>query len=556
MGPRLILLHCWHNKRLTSVRLYGQVISRYPTYTTTGSCCAPWHWAAFAAQNHWGCGHVTAKRPKGFCQNAAANRTGVRALLDHAAGEATTKDALRVYCVLDVVKLHRALYAFTVYVRMGQRRCFVRKPWPVLAPHEYFAAMCKLGKEALLTGPEGLLQSWWLSVAHEGWAPANPAFMQQEQFPLSKTVPVRLHGDEGSSHGKRSCAVLTWMTLAHSHVPDSKHLITLFPSHKAVRAGKRNLTMDAIIEFLVWSFQQLSAGQWPSSGYGGEPLKGKHRCHRAGQPLSPTGLRGVFAGLKGDAKWLAELVHPKRKYSRRAGGICWHCFAVSVPDASHPLLYTQLHPGALWKRTRERHQDWFRNVKPEDRPAVSKVDGWSIELVHADLLHCLWLGAAQDFLGSALYILAQKGVFAAGEDVDSNLECALGSLKLWSLHERQSPCSLQCLSAKSMKAANNSFPELPGKAGDARLFALWLPVVVTCAAMGDPGLQLVAFTACSLARFAILLETAGVIMSWRERDAARAAGQAVSLSNRESAWFLALRFVVVRCLACHQSRTF
>lgn len=93
-----------------------------------------------------------------------------------------------------------------VKVPIKERRCRdIREVnFPVIAPHELFAALHRVGKlQEVLVGTGGVPpERFWQEASTELWAAEHPAFPRVPRQ-AAFTIPIRIHGDEGTGHKKK-----------------------------------------------------------------------------------------------------------------------------------------------------------------------------------------------------------------------------------------------------------------------------------------------------------------------------------------------------------------
>ena len=285
-----------------------------------------------------------------------------------------------------------------VPIKQRRSRAIKRVRYPVIAPHEMFAAAWRCQHPMFQVSTEQVLEFWDV-VGPEEWSKAHPVRAKSRED-LGKAVPVMLHGDEGTGHKKRGLFVLQWGPVLHAvnttNVLDSRLLITVVPSRLFVKGPrKRNLTLDAIYKFVTWSIGVMLDGCWPGRG----PVI---RRGRAGSLLA-AGFCGAWASLKGDWKYTREATQETRHYNN-IKFICPSCFA---SGSIEELKYNDPRDTAGWRKTVESHSDWLRNSRPEDRAELTRIPGWHHTTIWYDGLHFVFSGILPDWCGSTLMQLAE-----------------------------------------------------------------------------------------------------------------------------------------------------
>jgi hypothetical protein len=291
--------------------------------------------------------------------------------------------------------------------------------YPALAPHEYWAALHKVGLlESVLVGDGMRPDVFWQGVQSEEWFQRHPDLKVHERLPF--TIPIRVHGDEGTGQKKKGILVMQWQgCLRHASTLESKFLITTMPTRLYVKQNKVNVTLEALNKFIAWSINQMSTGLWATSGEARHLNTLKAGCELAGP------WRAVFAGLKGDWKFVKEATRCARGPSSRL--VCPECFASSTDDMFN---YADTRADAPWRMTRVRHDHWEENTPADARPSISHIRGWHVSLVYWDLLHMLFLGVGQDFVGSALVVMCREKHFG-DHAMNVGLEEALCRHQTW-----------------------------------------------------------------------------------------------------------------------------
>jgi hypothetical protein len=266
----------------------------------------------------------------------------------------------------------------------------------------------------------------------------------------------------------------------------------VFPQKRAYHVGKKNVTLDTLFRCLAWSFSLLVSGE----SEGDAPL-----------PLHAT--RAGFAGIKGDAKFFQETFLFSRSYNMNF--ICDECWASAVEPN---LLYTNMLPDAAWRLTRERHEDYLRNTRPEDRSALCMIPGYHRDLHCRDLLHCLYLGVGQDLTASVVVELVQRG--HCGATIELGLQYVSVQFQQWCQIHKVKP-SIAELTRRNLHWSSS--PELPGKGSDCKLFIMFLNNLLTdMEVLPDSWLAQVSTCVWALAHALWTLDMAGWMLTEEEAD--------------------------------------
>ena len=355
-----------------------------------------------------------------------------------------------------------------VPVRIRRTGQIVMRWWPLLMPHVLFAAMFKSDTFGRVL-PPGVMcpQVFWDQVRLEDWAQHHPAYQHDVRYML----PLRLHGDEGTMHGKKPGLVLQWQSLLqHGSCWDSRFLVAIVPTHQCVRQNKFNFTWQGIFEAIAWSFKCLLAG---NDAIDNQPANLRRP---KGRPPDPGPLAGVWratcVGIKGDGKFLKEVFMPGRAYDRAF--ICRDCWASKVLAR---LIYTDVTLAAAWRLTRESNQQFMRHAARLGWSLLLELPGIHRDLIVDDLLHVLYLGVLRDATGTALRVLATARWFPTGADIDAQLLCAFGRYAKWcedrGLADNADPAKW---TEESIGFGPREFPTLSIKGAATKLLTAWLHV--------------------------------------------------------------------------------
>jgi len=86
-----------------------------------------------------------------------------------------------------------------------------------------------------------------------------------------RSIPLFLHADEAEYAKNKKAYVVSISGLAGGDPSSTKFLVAVVPSARMVKHGKRNRTLDVLMQFVRWSFDQLLAGQWPATMWRATP---------------------------------------------------------------------------------------------------------------------------------------------------------------------------------------------------------------------------------------------------------------------------------------------
>lgn len=365
---------------------------------------------------------------------------------------------------------------------------------PVLPPHELFATFYGAGErvfeQSLVRQPGGLgyLETFWSSVAEEPWVATHPAMQGPQR--MAYGVPLFLHADETEYVDKQKVYVISISGLAHGDPVTTKLLVALLPSDLMQMEGLTNVTLQAVLAFVKWSFEVLLEGVWPSTMYGGAPLSSlssarpaaaagsvgsvssvgsarsaAYRARMAGRRLAGEYF-GVFAGVKGDQLWLQDAFSFKRYF--RTNACCRFCHASQATRAG-AMLWTNVAEDAPWRATME---------PAAMHGSLVGLPGLHHSNVYSDLLHLLWVhGIGNDLVGSSLVVLAQRQAFsgAPGDvELESQLSCGYQAFKKWCRDEGLKTTAEPWKPTSVHFTTDKEYPYIGGKGADVRLISVWL----------------------------------------------------------------------------------
>jgi len=174
---------------------------------------------------------------------------------------------------------------------------------PVLSPHRLFAMLSEIGRLEETLVPDsyrGRMLSFWQKERRVQWLRDHPVFGLSEEY-LSKTVAVKLHGDDAAAWKDKPVCYMSLSGFHHADVFESRLLICAIPVDRYVVQGKVNVTLQEMGRFLQAELDVLLSGVFPAAGFDNLP------CVRAGQPLA-GGWRAAFLGTTGDLIFVRSTV--------------------------------------------------------------------------------------------------------------------------------------------------------------------------------------------------------------------------------------------------------
>ncbi len=258
--------------------------------------------------------------------------------------------------------------------------------WALL-PHEVFSNLAETAPdlwEFLFTGGRANLQAWWEAAAGAAgdWFVNHPVI---QATPWFQRVPLGIHGDDAGMAGGEKVLVLSWGSVARDlGTLDSRLVFCMIRDSECVRTD----TLQTVYQVLSWSFQALAAGVWPATDHTGQPFSAQDDAHRAaaaGRPLHPSGVRGAWAELRGDWKFIRECLHLARHYG--CNEVCHLCMA---HKRTRMYLYTDLGRQAYHRTTRVTHTVWMAAALAAALVSpLLMIPGFNIWRVYFDVMHML-----------------------------------------------------------------------------------------------------------------------------------------------------------------------
>lgn len=343
-----------------------------------------------------------------------------------------------------------------------------------LMPHEYFAAMFEdehQWKKTVL--PDATkLQLFWESFQHHPAMENHP--LKRKAHWKETTVPILLHGDEVPVVGvgkiwSRSAMSLSWMSLI-ANVLGGKgsdivfYIFGVFEKFCIASTPHALGTMATIWKVLHWSFQCMYQGSWPSHDYRGVPYpKNSLEARRAGKPLAGK-YTACLVQMGGDLDYFMKWLGCPNSTNHTTP--CIQCKATYSGDTT----WHDNRPESLWQRRLLKANNWRAHWNTTcEMLNLPGMNCWSIAL---DLMHNLYLGWAQHFFGSVMYLLTHQCI--VGQPLE-NLKLVESFIRF---EQKQDPTRnpyKQRLSKLSMFVKRTGFPKLKGRASDIRGldFALW-----------------------------------------------------------------------------------
>lgn len=144
--------------------------------------------------------------------------------------------------------------------------------------------------------------------------------------------------------------------------------------------------------------------------------------------------------------------------------VCWMCLATK--GNSDDLVNAYTNTQRNWEHT------FYQQAPFNVEPAVCKLTGWQLQMVHPDILHCFHLGVGRDLCGSAIKLLVQRGYFPGRKHSD-RFEFATRSLKQFAKQNKYG-LARRKLDKKGINWKTGEFAELKTKGYDTFIVCSWL----------------------------------------------------------------------------------
>ncbi|CAL1172558.1 unnamed protein product [Cladocopium goreaui] len=174
-------------------------------------------------------------------------------------------------------------------------------------------------------------------------------------------------------------------------------------------------------------------------------------------------LRFYVMNFKGDWKYLVQLFNFRKNPSTEK--VCWKCEATKG-NTDMTNAYTDVAEHAPWKATLWTSLPWPISEVPE----LTKVTGFDVKMISADLLHTWHLGCGRDLAGSCIKVLVGLRYFH-GRSIERSLAQATVQLKRFAKLHKHS------LVLRKLTKANlnwSDYPELRCKGFDTFVVLAWL----------------------------------------------------------------------------------
>ena len=176
----------------------------------------------------------------------------------------------------------------------------VQVDWPVLLPHEWFAALHGAGDKQWklsMLGPDGeeSLARFWSTVRGAPWLADHPVY-GLDSARQAKMVPFFMFGDDAAVfEHEKMCVMFAGSVMSDADSWDSRFLYSIMPYNWMI-PGK---TLEDMHQPLAWSFDCGFDGLYPHLDHLGSPLGPQHgvRCKLQGRRAAAASAgRGTRPG--------------------------------------------------------------------------------------------------------------------------------------------------------------------------------------------------------------------------------------------------------------------
>ena len=258
---------------------------------------------------------------------------------------------------------------------------------PFLLPHEIVGKLFEFGDPTWILSRQVLQED--AELIEKFSSSCQPA-----RDPAT-VLPLGLWNDGVPCNWDRSQS-LEVIALSFPSIPGLR--VPLFCLKKMFEAKK--CSMNAALKVLVWSFEQLAVGRYPSRRHDGSPFDArvdKARIRLAGLELPSACLTQIRGDWKMFKDTLSLPAHNERN------GCCWIC--PMTPDKVHEVGLE-----ASWRHQYFDQETFIMRCWEEQRhmSAVWQFPNFSLKVIRLDWLHIMDLGCAADAAGNVLWLLQSK----------------------------------------------------------------------------------------------------------------------------------------------------
>lgn len=272
-----------------------------------------------------------------------------------------------------------------------------------MLPHEVFGSVYREAPDLFkfLWGSSSQLDQFWQEEEEldTEWYHKHPV-IQSEPDPR-KRIPIGLHGDDAGMTGHEPVLIVCWNGLAVDlNTVDNRLLFSLVKVADCIDGD----TINTMLSVLTWSLRALASGYYPTHDHTGYAFSQQYQPARwklAGK-LIADGIKGAWSEMRGDWKFLKEVLHLRRNYGT-APHVCHLCEAGKNVAAN---VYTNFADNADYLGTFVDGAEWWTTyVAYAFVCALLMIPGFWIYKVAFDIMHTVDLGIYQYMLPSVLWEL-------------------------------------------------------------------------------------------------------------------------------------------------------
>lgn len=287
----------------------------------------------------------------------------------------------------------------------------------IVPPHAMFSALYHADKKKLASimfgsDPANIKLFWDSQQDHPQY---RDHCMHDHPYCDFKTaaIPFGLHGDEVASVGcgkawaKLSHCVSWTSLLANGNLEEIMQVI--FQIYSCLCKGTYgNDTLDEIFRVVVWSFNALYAGVWPSKDHYGRPYKSGPSFQKAGTPLA-DGYCAIWWATQVDLDYMCKTWKAARYNANEAPCNSCSCNSTTKPwgDCRPKAAGWLKH---LWTRVSYARSHPNRHILFRDVPS-----GGILTYI-PDVLHVKHLGTDPFFYAGAIHILTHYTMSGSPQD--------------------------------------------------------------------------------------------------------------------------------------------
>lgn len=317
-----------------------------------------------------------------------------------------------------------------------------------------------------------------------------------DNFDLTQTIPLAIHGDEGRGKRRSSTAVISLeavLGIKSNVVPCSCK-----PVH--MDAYTHDVSdMDREANKLVCNLKGHSFLQhWPLVVLPGTYAKTFKDMTLKLLELIGDDLRDLYhngltvngrkfyvaiVGAKGDLKWFSKICRLTRGYENKGRKTDVPCCNLCMAGTA-ALPAEDFTAVPAWASTMFQERPWNEG---QGGPALNAVpfDPSKPEFMYKhDILHTLRLGVFRDFAASVIFLYLRWNYFGGRGKVSEKLEVAYSHFKLW-LSAANKWASLRSFTPQLFKYTNQkSYPWANVKGSDCALMLQWI-ATLTVGIMND-----------------------------------------------------------------------